>query len=68
MLTVEQMKDLHELFREQYTHFYCDPEHHERDAFREFAKGLMTHTECDDVSQQYYSDLSGECDREGFYE
>ena len=45
---------------------------YELNLFHEYLKetrGLnFTIQECTDILEQYYSDVSGQCDREGFYE
>ena len=64
----EKNKELLEDFQQQYSHGYNDSSSRELDELFKYADGVLTKLECDELLQQYYSDLSGECDREGFCE
>lgn len=53
-------EEIYEEFREQYDRYYAEPCNREAKAFYKYAESILTHKECDEAIQQYYSDLSGE--------
>jgi hypothetical protein len=65
---VTMKKQLLENFINQYDSYYDEPENRQLEWFFKFADGKLTKLECDELLQQHYSDLSGECEREGFCE
>jgi hypothetical protein len=62
----ELLEDFFSQDSQQYPINECAPP--QEKALCIFSKGRLTLEECDELLQMHYSDLSGECDREGFCE